>query len=116
MPPTWPTPPNACTASQLSDAPKGSYLTVAGLVILRQRPSTAKGIIFVTLEDETGFINVVVWQKIYKIYRRAIISARLLRITGKLQKHSGTIHIIAEKIEDISWLLSKLINYKKESI
>ena len=66
---TWPKPPNACTASQLIIPPSGSCLTVAGLVIVRQRPGTAKGIIFITLEDETGTINIVVWPKIFEKYR-----------------------------------------------
>jgi len=84
-------------------------VTVAGLVILRQRPGTAKGVIFVTLEDETGIVNVVVWRKIYEQFRRAVISGRLLRVTGRMQKANAVIHVIAEEVEDISEMLDVLV-------
>ena len=106
----WPKPPNACPASMLKKATHLTPICVAGLVILRQRPGTAKGVIFLTLEDETGYSNIIVWRKIYKKYRRAIISGRLLRVTGKLQHEGDTTHVIAEKIEDISDLLDRLIS------
>ena len=85
-------------------------MTVAGLVILRQRPGTAKGVIFITLEDETGVVNVIVWRSLYERYRRAVISGRLMRVTGRLQRGSGTTHIISEQIEDISHMLDTLLN------
>lgn len=75
---------------------------MAGLVILRQRPGTAKGVIFLTLEDETGIINVIVWRKLYERFRRAVISGRMLRVTGRLQRAHSVPHVIAEQIEDIS--------------
>ncbi len=84
-------------------------MTVAGLVILRQRPGTAKGVIFVTLEDETGIVNVVVWRKIYERFRRAVISGRLLRVTGRMQRAHSVTHVIAEEIEDISGMLDMLV-------
>ena len=87
----------------------GGRVTVAGLVILRQRPGTAKGVIFLTLEDETGVINVIVWRKLYTLYRRAIIAGRLLRVTGRLQHESGVTHLIAERVEDISDMLDLLV-------
>ena len=82
---------------------------MAGLVILRQRPGTAKGVIFVTLEDETGIVNVVVWRKIYEQFRRAVISGRLLRVTGRMQRAHSVTHVIAEEIEDISGMLDVLV-------
>lgn len=82
---------------------------MAGLVILRQRPGTANGVIFVTLEDETGVVNIIVWRKIYEQFRRAVIAGRLLRVTGRLQRENNVIHIIAEQIEDISPLLDRLV-------
>ena len=106
---TWPRPPNACQAKFLKHIPGGSWLTVAGLVILRQRPGTAKGVIFITLEDETGTINVVIWQSLFERFRRAIISGRLLRVTGRLQHESGVTHMLAKNIEDVSNLLDQLI-------
>lgn len=87
-------------------------MAVAGLVILRQRPGTAKGVIFVTLEDETGIVNVVVWRKIYERFRRAVISGRLLRVTGRMQRAHSVTHVIAEEIEDISGMLDVLVRGK----
>ena len=110
MPHNWPSSPKACPAYMLGNPPDGTRLTVAGLVILRQRPGTAKGIFFITLEDETGVINVIVWRSLYEQYRRALISGRLLRVTGRLQRGFGVTHIIAEQIEDISNMLDTLLN------
>ena len=111
---TWPHPPNACPARLLKHVPEGICLTVAGLVILRQRPGTAKGIIFITLEDETGTTNVIVWQSIFERFRRAVISGRLLRVTGRLKRGSGVINILAEQIEDVSHLLDLLTSSQIE--
>ena len=90
--------------------PAGARITVAGLVILRQRPGTAKGVIFLTLEDETGTVNIVVWRKLYERFRRAVIAGRMLRVTGRLQREAGVTHVIAEEIEDISPLLDRLLD------
>jgi DNA polymerase III alpha subunit len=84
-------------------------VAVAGLVLVRQRPGTAKGVIFITLEDETGVANVVVWAKIYERFRRAVIAGRLLRVTGRLQRDAGVVHVVAEEIEDLSFLLDDLL-------
>ncbi len=81
---------------------------VAGLVILRQRPGTAKGVIFLTLEDETGTVNIVIWRTLYEKFRRAIISGRLLKIKGRVQSENSVIHVIAEHVEDISYMLDEL--------
>lgn len=105
----WPRPPACLPADRLEDPPDGARVTVAGLVILRQRPGTAKGVIFVTLEDETGIVNVIVWRKIYERFRRAVISGRLLRVTGRMQRTHAVTHVIAEEIEDISGMLDLLV-------
>lgn len=105
----WPRPPACLTACRLDDPPEGARITVAGLVILRQRPGTAKGVIFITLEDETGVVNVIVWRKMYERFRRAVISGRLLRVTGRLQRAHSVTHVIAEDIEDISPMLDVLL-------
>jgi len=105
----WPRPPSCLTAARLQDPPDGARVTVAGLVILRQRPGTAKGVIFVTLEDETGVVNVIVWRKMYERFRRAVIAGRLLRVTGRLQRAHSVTHVIAEEIEDMSALLDRLV-------
>ncbi|MFN3936418.1 MAG: error-prone DNA polymerase [Gemmobacter sp.] len=81
---------------------------VCGLVICRQRPGTASGVIFVTLEDETGVANVIVWPKIYQANRRAVIGSRLMRVTGRVQREGAVVHVIAETVEDLSADLSRL--------
>ncbi|SIS68860.1 DNA-directed RNA polymerase [Roseivivax lentus] len=105
----WPRPPSCLTADRLDRPPQGARVAVAGLVILRQRPGTAKGVIFVTLEDETGVVNVIVWRGIYERFRRAVIAGRMLRVTGRLQRDNSVTHVIAEEIEDISPLLDRLL-------
>lgn len=89
---------------------------MAGLVILRQRPGTAKGVIFLTLEDETGVVNIIVWRKMYERFRRAVIAGRLLRVTGRLQRAHGVTHVLAEQIEDISPLLDQLLHAPPEPL
>ncbi|PIB25115.1 error-prone DNA polymerase [Amylibacter kogurei] len=83
-------------------------VNVCGLVITRQRPGTASGVIFLTLEDETGVSNVVVWPKIYKQFRRAVMGGRLLRVTGHVQREGIVVHLIAQTVEDVSHHLSDL--------
>ena len=104
----WPRPPSCAPAKYLDRPPVGARVVVAGLVLVRQRPGTAKGVIFVTLEDETGVVNVVIWAKIYEKYRRQIIAGRLLRVTGRVQRESQVCHVVAEHIEDISDMLDAL--------
>ena len=109
-PNTWPRPPAALPAARLDEPSHGARVCVAGLVLVRQRPGTAKGVIFLTLEDETGVANVVVWAAIYERFRRAVISGRLLRVTGRLQRDAGVVHVVAEVIEDMSPLLDRLLS------
>jgi DNA-directed RNA polymerase len=84
-------------------------VAVAGLVILRQRPGTAKGVIFLTLEDETGVVNIIVWRTVYERFRRAVVAGRMLRVTGRMQRAHSVTHVLAEVIEDISPLLDQLL-------
>ena len=86
----------------------GDRVTVAGLVIIRQRPGTAKGVIFMTLEDETDIANVIVWPKTFERFRPVVLGARLVAVTGKVQSESGVIHVVAEKLEDLTPLLAAL--------
>ena len=72
-------------------------------------PGTAKGVIFLTLEDETGVVNVIVWRGIYERFRRAVIAGRMLRVTGRLQRDNSVTHVIADEIEDISPMLDRLL-------
>jgi len=117
-PDSWPRPPSALPAARLNEPPGGARVCVAGLVLVRQRPGTAKGVIFVTLEDETGTANVVVWANIYERFRRAVIAGRLLRVTGRLQRESGVVHVVAEVIEDLSPLLDRLlrVDFKPDGV
>tara|TARA_B110001450_G_C17535803_1_gene446526 strand:- start:91 stop:465 length:375 start_codon:yes stop_codon:yes gene_type:complete len=105
----WPKPPAAIPHDMLDLPPNGAWITVAGLVLVRQRPGTANGVIFITLEDETTTCNVIVWRKLYETYRRAVISGRMLRITGHVQREGAVCHVIAEIIEDISYMLDELL-------
>jgi hypothetical protein len=105
----WPRPPACIQAALLDRPPAGARVRVAGLVLCRQRPGTAKGVIFVTLEDETGPCNVVVWARVYERFRRAVIAGRLLRVTGRLQRQADVVHVVAEEIEDVSGLLDLLL-------
>ena len=86
----------------------GERVTVAGLVLVRQRPGTAKGVIFMTLEDETGIANTIVWARAFETYRPVVIGARLVAVTGPLQSASGVIHVVMEHIEDLTPLLRRL--------
>src|SRR4051794_13212312 len=92
----------------LPDRKSGERVTVAGLVLVRQRPGTAKGVIFMTLEDETGIANTIVWQRMFETYRPQVIGARLVAVTGPLQSASGVIHVVLEHIEDLTPLLRGL--------
>lgn len=96
----------------LLKARNGQFVTIAGLVLVRQRPGSAKGVIFMTLEDETGVANAIVWPKAFETYRSVVMGARLVRIRGKLQSASGVIHVVVEHIEDMTHALGLL---KKEA-
>ena len=95
-------------AEALAEHPVNQRVTVAGLVLVRQRPGSAKGTIFLTLEDETGVANIIVWPKVFEALRPIVIGARFIAITGRLQRESGVVHVVAEKAEDLTRLLSLL--------
>ncbi len=86
----------------------GRRVTIAGLVLVRQRPGSAKGVVFITLEDETGVANAIVWRKIFDQYRAVVMGARLVKIHGKLQNANGVIHTVVEHIEDMTPMLGLL--------
>ena len=93
------------TAEQLKAAPTGSRITAAGLVLLRQSPGTANNTTFMTLEDESGEVNVIVWQNVAARFRVPFLQSHLLEVTGKVQHESGVTHLIAESLRDrSSWL------------
>ncbi len=102
-------PPPCLTAEALNRSRAGVRVTVAGLVICRQRPATAKNVTFLTLEDETGTANVVVWSRVFERFRRDIVAGRCLRIGGRVQREGIVVHLVAEEVEDISALLDEII-------
>jgi len=92
----------------LSSVKNGERVMVAGLVLVRQRPGTASGVIFMTLEDETGAANIIVWPKIFERLRAIVLSARFVAVTAKLQSEQGVIHIVAERMHDLTPMLGLL--------
>jgi error-prone DNA polymerase len=92
----------------LAHVRSGERATVAGLVLVRQRPGTAKGVIFMTLEDEAGVANVIVWPKAFERLRAIVLGARFVAVTGKLQNEQGVIHIIADRMDDLTPMLGLL--------
>ncbi|WP_218585578.1 error-prone DNA polymerase [Pseudomonas sp. Marseille-P9899] len=98
-----------CRSSQgLEGVAHGDVISVAGLVVGRQRPQTASGVTFVTLEDEFGMLNVVVWRDLAERQRRVLVGAQLMRVMGKLEVADGVRHLIARRMEDLSPLLHGL--------
>ncbi len=98
----------AIPSERLSRLESGARVTVAGLVICRQRPGTASGVIFMTLEDETGIANIVVWPKMFERYRKTVLRSRLLIVKGKMEREGLVIHVIADSLEDMSGTLLHL--------
>ena len=93
----------------LSDLVSGSKVNVAGLVITKQRPGTASGVTFVTLEDETGHINLIVWKQVAENFRAALLNARLMGIRGELQIEGEVLHVIARHLIDHTEMLGNLL-------
>jgi len=89
-------------AEQLVKMDDGARVTVCGLALVRQRPGTASGVIFITLEDETGIANLVVWSRTFERYRPIVMGARLMRVTGKVQREGIVTHVVAERMEDLT--------------
>ena len=98
----------AVAAEQLTDLYDGCFVHLIGLVVARQHPASAGGVIFITLEDETGSANIIVWQNITQRYRKEVLSARLLGVKGKLQREGQVIHVVAAHLVDHSPLLGML--------
>jgi error-prone DNA polymerase len=86
----------------------GRRANVPGIVLVRQKPGSAKGIMFITLEDETGIANIVVWPSVFEAHRALVLSARMLAVRGRVQREGEVIHVIADAIEDLSSLLAGL--------
>lgn len=100
---------NLRSAMELSDYPTGRLVRTTGIVTCRQRPGTASGVMFVTLEDETGITNVVLWNQVILKYRRETLNSKLLTVYGVWQSESGVKHLIAKRLVDHSHLLGSLV-------
>jgi error-prone DNA polymerase len=94
---------------ELWEQPNGRSVMAAGLVITRQRPGSAGGVTFVTLEDETGYINLIVWQRVATAQRAALLESRLLLVRGKLQREGDVLHVIAQRLTNLSELLAEVL-------
>ena len=95
-------------AGRLKDARAGARLTVAGLVLVRQRPGSAQGVIFITLEDETGVANLVVMPPLFERFRKEVMTARLLAATGRVEREDAVIHLKVERLTDLTHRLAAL--------
>jgi error-prone DNA polymerase len=96
------------TSAEVGAAPHGRSVRTAGLVVGRQRPDTASGVVFVTLEDETGATNVIVWRDVCERQRRELLGARLMGVFGKVEREGAVVHVIAGRLVDLSPLLGRL--------
>lgn len=94
--------------AKLSEVKNDMPVRVCGLITVRQRPGTAKGVLFVTIEDETGFANLVIWGTVFEKYRREVLRAKLFMVYGKVQKEGDVIHVIAQRCFDVTGLLKDL--------
>ena len=101
-------------SEELAKLRNGVRATVAGLVLVRQRPGSANGVIFLTIEDETGVANIIVWPKIFEALRSVVLGASLIAATGRVQIEAGVIHIVMERAEDLSPLLALLSGHGGE--
>src|SRR3569623_570963 len=86
----------------------GTRVTISGLVTCRQRPGSANGVVFMTLEDEGSVANVIVWPKVFERVRPIVLGARYVSVSGRVQSESGVIHVVAEKLDDLTFLLGRL--------
>jgi error-prone DNA polymerase len=100
--------------SKLAELKDGMKVNVAGLVLVRQRPGTASGVCFITIQDETGVANLVVWENLFNKFRKEVTQSKLLMVEGKLQIEGEVIHVIANKCHDLSPLLRKLMPFNNE--
>ena len=90
---------------ELAGFPDGRKMLVAGIVLVRQKPGSAKGVMFITLEDETGIANIVVWPTLFERRRALVLSAGMMGVRGRVQSESGVTHVIAEELFDMTKML-----------
>ncbi|TPL88540.1 error-prone DNA polymerase [Mesorhizobium sp. B2-3-12] len=98
------------TCREAMEARDRSWLEAAGIVLVRQRPGSAKGVMFITLEDETGIANLVVWVKVFEQYRRVVLSAGMIAVHGRIQREGDVVHLVAQRLVDLSAELASVGN------
>ena len=103
------------TTRALQDMRNGQHIKLAGIVLIRQRPGSAKGVCFITLEDETGVANLVVWPKVMEAYRKVIMRARVIDVRGVVQRDADVIHVVANHLTDRSDALERLSHDRMEA-
>ena len=96
------------TCAELARTGHGRIVEVAGLVLVRQRPGTASGVVFMTLEDETGIANIIVWPKTFEIWRRVVLGGRFVAVRGQVQREGEVIHLIARQMTDLTSAITAL--------
>jgi error-prone DNA polymerase len=104
------------TTQQLAALKNGDMVKVAGLVLVRQRPGTAGGVCFMTIEDETGFANLVIWESLFEKFRKEILQSRLIMVEGKLQIEGEVIHVVVQRCYNFSSLLRSLTPAHNENL
>jgi error-prone DNA polymerase len=104
------------SAADLSGIKNGAHVKTAGLILVRQRPGTASGICFITIEDETGTANLVVFKKLFDQYRKEIIQSKLIMVEGQLQREGEVIHVIVKRCHNFSGLLNNLTATQDEQL
>ncbi len=95
----------------LRRTPSGMRVRISGLVTCRQRPGSANGVVFMTIEDETAVANVIVWPKVFERLRPIVLSARYVAVIGPVQEESGVIHVVADQLEDLTHFLARLAEH-----
>ncbi len=96
-----------------SAVPNGKSARLAGIIKVRQRPGSAKGVLFMTIEDEHGPMNVIVWQKVVENYRQEVLGAKMVSVYGVTQREQDVTHLVAKSIEDLSWMLGELTTHSR---
>ena len=90
------------TCTEAMETRDGRWLEAAGLVLVRQRPGSAKGVMFITLEDETGIANLVVWPQVFEKFRRVVMAASMIAVRGRIQREGEVVHLVAHRLVDLS--------------
>jgi error-prone DNA polymerase len=96
------------TCAKAMQARDGCWLQTAGVVLVRQMPGSAKGVMFITIEDETGIANLVIWPNLFARQRRVVLSAKMMAVYGRIQREGEVVHLVAHRVTDLSDLLASI--------